>query len=69
MNVPRVLDDQDSTETKNAAAAFDQQAQRDQVQQTPTILVGKSGQTPQQLDLASPTDVQSIANALDHAIR
>ena len=68
MNVPQLLDDRDSTETKNAAASFDELAQRDQVQQTPTILVGKSGQTPQQVTLSSPSDVQSVANALDNAI-
>jgi protein-disulfide isomerase len=68
MNVPKLLDDRDSTETKNAAASFDELAQRDGVQQTPTILVGKSGQTPQQVTLSSPSDVQSIANALDSAI-
>jgi hypothetical protein len=43
-------------------------AQRDGIQQTPTILVGKSGQTPQQVTLSSPNDVQSIANALNSAI-
>jgi protein-disulfide isomerase len=68
INVPKLLDDKDSTETKNAAASFDELAQRDGVQQTPTILVGKSGQTPQQVTLSSPSDVQSIANALDSAI-
>ena len=68
INVPELLDGRDSTQTKNAAASFDDLAQRDHVQQTPTILVGKSGQTPQQVTLASPTDVQSVADALDRAI-
>ena len=68
MNVPQLLDDRDSTETENAAASFDELAQRDQVQQTPTILVGKSGQTPQQVTLSSPSDAQSVANALDNAL-
>jgi hypothetical protein len=66
--VRRLLDERDSTETKNAAASFDELAQRDQVRETPTILVGKSGQTPQQVTLASPTDVQSVASALDNAM-
>jgi protein-disulfide isomerase len=68
MNVPQLLDNRDSTETKNAAASFDELAQRDKVQQTPTILVGKSGQTPQQVTLSSSSDVQSVANALDNAM-
>lgn len=68
VDVRRLLDERDSTETKNAAASFDELAQRDQVRETPTILVGKSGQTPQQVTLASPTDVQSVASALDNAM-
>jgi protein-disulfide isomerase len=68
MDVPKLLDDRDSSETKNAADSFDELAQRDGVPQTPTIHVGKSGQTPQQVTLSSPSDVQSIAKALDSAI-
>ncbi len=36
---------------------------------TPTILVGKSGKTPHQVTLASPTDEQSLVAAIDAALR
>ncbi len=68
LDVPRLLDERNSTRTDNDATAFDRLADRDQVKATPTILVGKSGQTPRQVTLLSPGDVDSIAAALDSAI-
>ena len=46
LDAERVMTDRNSTEITNRANAFDSQAQADGVRSTPTILVGKSGETP-----------------------
>jgi len=48
----------------DAATAFDAVAQADKVHRTPTILVGKTGGTLQEVQLQSPTDLASVANAI-----
>ena len=68
MDVHRLLDDRNSAATKADADSFDRQAAEDQLQSTPKILVGKRGQTPQEVQLTSPTDVRSVAAALDRAL-
>jgi hypothetical protein len=40
--------------------AFDRLGDRDRVQGTPTILVGRSGGSLEQVTLTSPADVQSV---------
>lgn len=68
LQVRDVLAGRDAPPTSDQAAAFDQLAEDDQVKSTPTILVGKSGETPRQVALSSPADVQSVAAALDDAV-
>lgn len=67
LDVPRLLDEIDSSETEEQLGSFDELAQRDGIRSTPTVLVGRSGQTLRQVDLAAATDVESIAAALDAA--
>jgi protein-disulfide isomerase len=58
-----------SSAVKNEAATFDSQGRQDGVNQTPTILAGKSGAAPQPVTLASPTDVASVTAAIARALR
>ena len=48
------MTDRNSTEITNRANDFDSQAQADGVRSTPTILVGKSGETPKLVTLTAP---------------
>jgi protein-disulfide isomerase len=66
--VPRLLDDRKSSAVKKQAKTFDKQSDDDGVKSTPTILVGKSGSTPKQVRLASPTDAKSVTAAIDRAL-
>lgn len=68
LDVPRLLEQQSSTATEEQATSFDQQATRDRVSATPTVLVGGSGQTLRPVTLASPGDEHSVATALDRAL-
>jgi protein-disulfide isomerase len=47
-----------------AATAFDVVARADKVHSTPTVLVGKTGGTLSEVQLSSPTDLASVANAI-----
>jgi hypothetical protein len=69
VNVPQLLQQPNSAAIANQGKSFDQLAVRDHVNRTPTILVGKSGQTPRQVTLTSPADAQSVATALDRSLR
>ena len=69
LDVPRLLADRSSAAVKAQAAANDRQATADNVQATPTILVGKSGGTLRPVTLTSPTDEQSVAAAINRAAR
>lgn len=69
VDVPQLLADQNSTATRESAAAFDNLSTKDAVRATPTILVGKSGGSFRQVSLASPSDAQSVAAALNTALR
>jgi protein-disulfide isomerase len=68
-NVPQLLDQRTAAATDKLARSFDQLATRDEVNSTPTILVGKRGGALRQVTLASPADSQSVAAALDNALR
>ncbi len=50
------------------ATALDAQAQADNVASTPTILVGKTGTTPEKVAMSSPTDQQSVTTAIQGAL-
>ena len=69
VNVPQLLSEHGSTTSKNSAAAFDRLSNKDAVSATPTILVGKSGGSVRRVSLSSPSDAQSVAAALDRALR
>ena len=45
------------------------QAKEGSVNSTPTILVGKTGQTPHLVTLSSPSDGQSVAAAIEQALQ
>ena len=48
----------------SAVSAFDSVAKADGVHSTPTLLVGKSGGTLNQVQLSSPTDAASVVSAI-----
>jgi protein-disulfide isomerase len=53
-----------SSAVSDAAKAFDDKASADNVRSTPTILVGRRGQTPTVVHLSSPTDEATLVKAL-----
>jgi protein-disulfide isomerase len=67
MNVPEFLTAMDSTKTAALAAAYDARASRDGVSGTPTILVGKTGDTPKTVEMTSVTDEQAVVAAIEAA--
>jgi protein-disulfide isomerase len=69
LDVSRLLAGSNSDAVKARAAAFDRQAVADNVRATPTILVGKSGGTLRPVALTSPSDEQSVASAINAALR
>lgn len=69
LDVPRLLDDRSSGPVSDQQDTFDAQATADDVRSTPTILVGKSGKTPQRVTVDSPSDPRSVAAAIDAALR
>ena len=69
LDVSRLLAGSSSAAVKAQAGAFDQQAAADNVRATPTILVGKSGGALRPVVLTSPSDEQSLASALNAALR
>ena len=68
LNVRQLLADSDSGTVSDEAAKVEEQASADNVQGTPTILVGKTGEKPQLVTLSSPTDEQSVTDAIDAAL-
>jgi protein-disulfide isomerase len=68
LDVSRLLAGSNSDAAKTQAGTYDQQAAKDSVQATPTILVGKSGGTLRPVALTSPTDSQSVASAISAAL-
>jgi protein-disulfide isomerase len=68
LDVPRALASSSSNAVKAQAGSFDQAAAADNVQATPTILVGKSGGALRPVTLTSPSDGQSVASAINAAL-
>jgi protein-disulfide isomerase len=64
LDVPGLLSARDSEAVKSAATAFNSAG----VTQTPTILVGKSGQEPEEVELSSASDAQSVIAAIQNAL-
>lgn len=69
LDVPRLLDERGSAAMEARARAMDELATAFNVRATPTIFVGKSGERPRRVELSSPSDVRSIARAIDAAAR
>lgn len=69
LDVPRLLDVRNSASVKAQEKQLDAAAAADEVHQTPTILVGKTGGALHEVALASPADEQSVAAAVDAALR
>jgi len=69
LDAERVMTERDSTEIKSRASDFDSQAQAEEVRSTPTILVGKSGETPKVVTLSAPNDAATVAKAIDDALK
>jgi protein-disulfide isomerase len=65
LNAQELQSAQGSATVAAKAAALDAQAHADAVDSTPTILVGKTGTAPQKVALSSPTDLQSVVNAIE----
>jgi protein-disulfide isomerase len=68
LDVPRLLEASGSERTATQAAGFDDQATRDGVDSTPTILVGKSGESLHNVTLTSPTNTESVTAAIQAAL-
>jgi protein-disulfide isomerase len=68
LDVPRLLEQQGSAATEQQAGSFDQQAKADRITATPTLLVGRSGQTARPVTLTSPVDTHSVAAAINRAL-
>jgi protein-disulfide isomerase len=69
LDVSRLLASTGSDAVKAQSSAFDRQAAADNVRATPTILVGKRGGALRPVALTSPSDEQSLASAIDAALR
>jgi hypothetical protein len=69
LDVSRLLAGINSDAVEAQAGAFDKEAAADNVQATPTILVGKSGGALRPVTLTSPSDGQLVASAIDSALR
>lgn len=67
LDVPKLLADRKTSNTANVAKSFDQSANAAQVRATPTILVGKTGESPKQVALRTPTDEASVIAAINAA--
>jgi protein-disulfide isomerase len=67
LDVPRLLSDRNSSTISGQASAFDTQSDQDNVTQTPTVLVGKSGGQLREVTMKSLTDTAAISAAIDAA--
>ena len=63
-----VIEQRVAPDIATQAQEMDADATADAVQVTPTIIVGKSGERGQQVELSSPADYRSVADAIDNAL-
>lgn len=68
VNVPKLLDARNSDAVKSQASAFDDEAARDDVRQTPTVLVGKTGGDLREVNLTSLSNPAAIEKAITAAL-
>jgi protein-disulfide isomerase len=66
--VPKLLSDRDASATADEAAQLDAKAAEDAITATPTILVGRSGERLERVELTSPTDAAPVAAAIRSAL-
>ena len=69
LDVPRLLADRNASSVADQSSVFDADASTDGVTSTPTILVGKSGQTAKRVTLTTAADAEPVARAIDAALR
>jgi protein-disulfide isomerase len=68
LDVEKLLSDRDGASVKSAANRYVSQATADKVTGTPTLRIGRTGSTFQTVALQSPTDEQSLTDAIDAAL-
>jgi protein-disulfide isomerase len=68
MDVSKLISDSGDSSVKTTAQRYVTQATADKVTGTPTLLVGPSGGTLTAVSLQSPTDEQSLTDAIDSAL-
>ncbi len=68
LEVPRLLTDTKSPQVSTTAKALDAEATAAGIDSTPTILVGKTGTEPKQVQMSSPDDYGSVAAAIENAL-
>lgn len=66
--VPQLLTAADTPSVQTHATVFDRLAREASVDSTPTILVGRSGESPRLVTLSSPSDGRAVADAIDQAL-
>ena len=69
LDVPRLLSARSASTINAQAQAFDSQSHRDNVSETPTVLVGKSGGPLHKVSFPSLTDPAAISAAIEAAQR
>jgi protein-disulfide isomerase len=69
MDVRKLLDDQNSTFVTNATNKTDAQATADNVSETPTLFLGKTGSKLKLVSSAATFDAAKLAAAIDRALR
>jgi protein-disulfide isomerase len=67
LDVPRLLEERSSGAVREQGTAFDAQGVEDGVQSTPTIMVGKSADTAEVVQMSSPTDLAAVKAAIEAA--
>jgi protein-disulfide isomerase len=68
LDVEKLQSDRSSSAVQSAAKQYVSQATADQVTGTPTLLVGPTGSTLKTVSLQSPTDEQTLTDAIDAAL-
>jgi len=68
LDVSRLLADRNTAVVATACGTFDAEADAAKITSTPTILVGRTGAALRRVTLASPTDEQTVAEAVAAAL-
>ena len=69
LKVHQLLDARNSSAVTKQQQSFDALEAADHVNQTPTLLVGKSGKALKPVAISSPTDEASVVKAIDAALK